>query len=100
MNQQQIETILHAQFAPHFLLVENESHLHSSGKGADSHFRIVLVSDKFVGKRAVARHQSVYQALNQGNNGVHALSLHTFTVQEWAECEAVISSPRCAGHGK
>ncbi|MBE2898893.1 BolA/IbaG family iron-sulfur metabolism protein [Pasteurellaceae bacterium TAE3-ERU1] len=100
MNQQQIEAILHAEFAPHFLSVENESHLHSSGKGADSHFRIVLVSDAFDGKRAVARHQLVYQALNQGNNGVHALALHTFTAQEWAERDEVIASPRCAGHGK
>ncbi|MBE2893954.1 BolA family protein [Spirabiliibacterium falconis] len=100
MNQQQIESLLTQAFEPHFLVVENESHMHSSGKGADSHFKVVIVSDAFAGKRAVARHQLVYQALKQGENGIHALALHTFTPEEWQQREGVIASPRCAGHGK
>jgi len=46
------------EFQPHFATVENESHMHSSGRGADSHFKLVIVSDAFEGMRKVQRHQN------------------------------------------
>lgn len=46
-KQQELEKRLIAEFQPHFVKIENESYMHSSGKGANSHFKIVLVSDKF-----------------------------------------------------
>ena len=60
-KQQELATKLSAEFEPHFLQVENESHMHSSGKGEDSHFKIVLVSAKFDGLRQVARHRHAEQ---------------------------------------
>lgn len=49
------------------------------------HFEAVVVSDAFVGKRAVQRHQLVYAALGPAvGNEIHALALQVFTPQEFA----------------
>ena len=37
-KQQELLERIQAEFQPHFATVENESHMHSSGRGADSHF--------------------------------------------------------------
>ena len=34
-KQQALLAKIHAEFRPHFAVVENESHMHSSGRGAD-----------------------------------------------------------------
>ena len=49
--QQTIEQKIQLEFQPHFFSVENESHLHSSGRGAESHFKCVIVSNIFEGMR-------------------------------------------------
>jgi acid stress-induced BolA-like protein IbaG/YrbA len=45
------------------------------------------VSAEFEGLRAIARHKRVYAALGERiqNDEVHALSMKTFTPQEWAQ---------------
>ena len=48
-KQQELLERIQAEFQPHFATVENESHMHSSGRGADSHFKLVIVSDAFEG---------------------------------------------------
>lgn len=100
--EQTIVEKLTAMFAPSVLHIENESHRHSSGRGAESHFKVILVSEAFAGKRAVARHREVYGCLaHELENGVHALALHLFTADEWqAEGGVVPASPNCLGHGK
>lgn len=92
---------INKDFSPILLNIENESYMHSSGRGAESHFKLTLVSDKFEGKRAVARHQAVYACLNEElKNGVHALALHLYTKSEWAEIGGVVpKSPNCLGVG-
>ena len=60
-KQQELLERIQAEFQPHFAAVENESHMHSSGRGADSHFKLVIVSDAFEGMRKVQRHQKLYQ---------------------------------------
>lgn len=101
-KQHELVAKLSAEFEPHFLQVENESHMHSSGKGADSHFKIVLVSAKFDGLRQVARHRQIYRVLTEDlQNGIHALALHTYTFSEWQQANGVFpSSPNCASVGK
>ncbi|PRI63250.1 transcriptional regulator BolA [Haemophilus influenzae] len=37
--QQIIEQKIQKEFQPHFLAIENESHLHHSNRGSDSHFK-------------------------------------------------------------
>ena len=50
------------------------------------HYEAIVVSDLFVGKRSVPRHQMVYAALgSRVGNEIHALAVKTFTAAEWAE---------------
>ena len=99
--QQPIEQALTTEFSPTVLFVDNESHLHSSGKGGNSHFKITLVSDAFEGKGLVARHRAVQAVVHPLTQGVvHALGLHTYTPAEWtARGEVEPDSPACAGGG-
>lgn len=99
--QQRIEDKIRAAFQPHFLAIENESHLHRAQRGGESHFKCTVVSDQFEGLRKVARHQKLYQLLaDELADGVHALALHLFTEPEWAALkQQVPASTKCAGHG-
>ncbi|OBW94109.1 BolA [Gallibacterium salpingitidis] len=100
-KQQQITLLLQQEFSPLHLEIINESHMHSSGKGAESHFKVILASERFVGMRAVARHRLIYQLLaDQLAAGVHALALHLYTPEEWQNLQEVPASPNCMGHGQ
>ena len=100
--QQQIQQKLQQLFQPTLLEVANESHMHSVPPDSETHFKVVIVSDAFEGKRKVARHQQVYAALAEQLAGpVHALALHTYTAGEWAERNAAApASPDCMGGSK
>ena len=97
-----IEQKLQATFAPVALDVINESYMHSVPPGSETHFKVVVVSDAFEGKRSVARHQAIYQALAEEVQGpVHALAIHTYTPQEWSTTgQAAPASPQCLGGSK
>lgn len=100
--QAEIQSALEATFEPVHLEVANESHMHSVPPDSETHFRVVLVSARFDGKRQVARHQLVYGALGPQLEGpVHALALHTYTPAEWCERGASApGSPECRGGSK
>ncbi len=100
--QQDIELQLAQDFVPEYLEVANESHQHSVPVNSETHFKVVLVSQRFEGLRKVARHQQVYAALAAQLAGpVHALALHTYTPAEWqARQEAAPESPECRGGSK
>lgn len=88
-------------FNPAHLSVLNESYMHSVPAGSETHFKVILVADSFVGKRQVQRHQAIYACLAEElKNGVHALALHTFSPDEWAATAAVPASPNCMGGSK
>ncbi len=95
-----LESKLTDNFKPTFLQVINESHLHRGPAEAQSHFKVVIVSEQFEAKRQVSRHQLIYQCLaDEMNAGVHALAVHTYTPQEWQQrSEAVPESTQCSGH--
>ena len=61
------------------------SYLSVTGDGR--HFEAVVVSDEFAGMSRIQRQQRVYKTLgDRMNDGeVHALSIKTFTPQEWQE---------------
>ncbi|MCD6059765.1 MAG: hypothetical protein K0S16_76 [Moraxellaceae bacterium] len=81
------------------LEVLNESHNHSAGQ--DTHFKLVVVSPAFAGLRAVARHQKIYALLaDEMSRGLHALALHLYTPEEWADAGAAPESPACRGGSK
>lgn len=99
MIQVQIEDKLRKAFAPAYLNIENESYRHNVPAGAESHFKVVIVSDSFLNQRLLARHRAIYGALAEELAGsVHALALHSYTLQEWVDLqEAVPASPDCRG---
>jgi len=86
---------------PQHLDIVNESHMHG-GPATESHFKVTLVSGAFDGVRAVQRHQKVYGLLSeQLQGGVHALALHLYAPDEWAQRETdVPASPDCRGGSK
>ncbi|RLT97336.1 BolA family protein [Ketobacter sp.] len=100
--QQAIETKLHAELQPSLLEVVNESHMHSVPPNSETHFKVVVVSDLFSGKRSVARHQMIYKTLSEEVAGpVHALAIHTYTSEEWQQSGAASpASPKCLGGSK
>ncbi len=83
-----IEARLRAALAASHVDVADESHLHAGHAGAASgggHFRATVVSDRFEGLSRVARQRLVYGALAaEMQREIHALSLRTFTPEEWA----------------
>jgi BolA protein len=89
-------------FQPQHLEVVNESHQHSVPANSETHFKVVLVSAAFDGRRKVARHQQVYAQLAEELAGpVHALALHTYTPLEWQQRNAPApGSPDCLGGSK
>lgn len=97
--QQTIIKKLTDAFQPIVLQVENESHKHRTELGAETHFKVTLVSAQFETMRTIARHRAVYQCLeNEIATGVHALALHTYTQSEWlAQGEVAPKSPSCTG---
>jgi len=86
-------------FRPEHLEVVNESANHRVPAGAETHFKVVLVSTLFDGERPVARHRRVHAVLaNELAGGVHALALHTYTASEWQrKAASAPASPACAG---
>ena len=100
--QTDIESRLNGELEPQYLEVVNESHMHSVPPNSETHFKVVLVASAFARKRKVARHQQVYGILSAQLEGpVHALALHTYTPEEWAERQqAAPDSPDCLGGSK
>lgn len=54
-------------------------------EGDGRHFEAVVVSEEFSGMSRVRRHQRVFQVLGDRMRDeiIHALSIKTFTPQEW-----------------
>ena len=83
---EEIEQRLRSEFSPFYLTVEDESHMHNVPEGAESHFKVTLVSDRFAEQPLLKRHRAVNAALdNQLGGRIHALALHTMTPVEWYE---------------
>ena len=80
---------------PQYLDVIDESHMHS--RGTETHYKAVVVSERFEGLSRVKRHQLVYGTLGELMGEFHALALHTYTPAEWAATGAAPASPVCAG---
>lgn len=103
MNRQtSIQTLLTQALDPLHLEVVDESHMHAVPAGAQSHFRVLVVSGQFSGQGALARHRQVNRLLrDEFAQGLHALALHTWTPEEWFERGgAVPESPLCQGGSK
>ncbi|NAW56962.1 MULTISPECIES: BolA/IbaG family iron-sulfur metabolism protein [unclassified Vibrio] len=102
MIQQAIESKIHNALNPDYLRVDNESYMHNVPPGSESHFKVVVVSSAFEGLRLLARHRQINELLAEELAGsVHALSMHTYTPEEWkAQQESAPDSPMCMGGDK
>lgn len=100
--QQRIEQKLLTEFSPAHLQVINESNNHNVPPGSESHFKVVMVSNVFGGKRLIQRHRLINALLkDELDNDIHALALHTYTTDEWEKAFGEYpNSPDCLGGGK
>ena len=98
MIKEKIEKKLNSGVDTLFLEVINESPNHNVPDGAESHFKIVIVSDEFKDLKAVQRHQLIYKVLKEEMKLIHAIAIHPFTHVEWEERNKSSSdSPECLG---
>ena len=100
--QTSIEGKIADSLKPIHLEVINESDNHNVPPGSESHFKVTVVSDQFNGKMLIARHRIINQLLAEElAGGVHALSMHTYTAEEWDEKNnQTRQSPPCLGGAK
>ena len=102
-TQETITTKLKNAFSPEHLEVINESFMHNVPEGSESHFKIIIVCDDFKDKMLIARHRLVNKVLQdelkkeQTEGGIHALALHTMTMEEWFKKGKAADSPECMG---
>jgi len=55
----------------------------------NTHYAALVVSNLFEGKRAIARHQLIYECLGSlMGNEIHAMSIRAHTPDEWAKLRA------------
>ena len=85
-----IEKKLTDAFAPSRLELVDESALHAGHAGArpegESHFRLLVVSEKFENRGRIERQRLVYQALGDlMATDIHALSIKALTPGEVVE---------------
>ncbi|KTC88753.1 BolA family transcriptional regulator [Fluoribacter dumoffii] len=94
-----IEELLNHELAPVFLNVEDESGQHHVPENAQTHFKITVVSSQFSALSRLARHRLLNHLLKKEfERGLHALSMHLFTPEEWeSRNKNVLNSPSCKG---
>lgn len=101
-RQTRIRERLQTAFNPLHLEVVDESAMHAVPEGAESHFRILVVSEGFAEESLVGRHRQVNRILaDELHQGLHALALHAWTPEEWyARGGTAPESPPCQGGSK
>lgn len=91
-----IEATLNQDLAPVYLQVDDESSHHHVPQGAETHFKATVVSSKFSDLSRIARHRLVNHLLTKEFDlGLHALSMHLYTPDEWEKNQIVPNSPTC-----
>ena len=71
--------------APLYFELHNDSHLHAGHAGAreGGHYRLLIVSERFVGHTRLQRHRIIYDALGElMRSRIHALSIRSLTPEE------------------
>ena len=97
-RQQRILEKMLAEFTLSHIDVADESSGHNVPAGAESHFKVIIVTDSFEEMPVVKRHQAVYDTLSMElKSHVHALSLFTYSKEEWESIRSVPDSPKCMG---
>ena len=95
-RKERIQNLLNQKITPIYLNVEDESKKHHVPKGAETHFKIIAVCLCFVNLPLIARHRVLNELLcEEFDLGLHALSMHLYTPDEWANNKLIMKSPGC-----
>jgi len=94
---QRMHDALSRELKPDVLTIENESSRHHVPEGSETHVKVIAVSGLFHALNRIARHRLVHTILNdEFTTGLHALTLHLYTPQEWEQhTHLVPTSPAC-----
>lgn len=92
-----LSTLSQALVCEH-LDIDDESSTHQVPAGAETHFKVVIVSEAFTGLSRVARHRLINGFCDSERaSGLHALSLHLYTPDEWkSRAQQAPDSPACS----
>ena len=96
---QRIEQTLDQELDIQHLEVIDESANHSVPAGAQTHFKVVIVSPDFASASRIDRHRRINALLqSEFDQGMHALAIHPYTESEWRKRFGnAPMSPACAG---
>ena len=95
--QEILEQQLQKALQPVLLEVINESAQHNVPPDSESHFRVLIVSEKFEGLSLIKRHQKVHQIVAKEIKAIHAFSQQSLTPEEFKNRGGIIpASPPCA----
>ncbi|CAD6993708.1 unnamed protein product [Ceratitis capitata] len=94
-----IRAALSDELLPVHLEVINESYMHNVPKGSETHFKVLVVSEKFNDLTLIKRHRLVNSIVQEklAGNFVHALSIEAKTPKQWDPNYIVEPSPNCRG---
>ena len=93
--EEHINIQLKLALSPEYLEVVNESSQHS-GPATESHFKIVVVSAKFDKMKLIDRHRFINKLFAEELQHIHALAMHTYTIDEWQKRQGAPDSPKCS----
>lgn len=97
LRKNRIKDLLNRELSPVYLNVEDESSNHHVPENAQTHFKVTAVSEQFTGLTPIARHRLLNHLLSEEFTlGLHALSMHLFTPEEWKNSnKTLLKSPSC-----
>ena len=83
LRKKRLHHALSKALLPVSLIIDDESGNHGR-PGVETHFTVLAVSEKFQKLTRIARHRMVNALVtDEFNTGLHALSLHLYTPEEW-----------------
>jgi BolA protein len=92
---QRMQEMLSNHLQPYHLEILDESNQHRR-QGVETHFTMTIVSAHFNKLSRLARHRLVNALMDEEfKNGLHALSLHLYTPEEWDNKPFVLKTPAC-----
>ena len=88
MLKNKIITLITDKIKTHHIEIDDYTEKHKNHSTYDNgrHFKLLIISDDFKNISLLNRHKTIYNILNKMiKNEIHALSLKTFTIQEFKE---------------
>ena len=88
IRKKKIETRISELFQPYFFSVKDVSEQHrghqSFKENVESHFEIIIVSEKFDNRNKIERHRMVNKSLKEEFlSDLHSVTIKTYTIDEF-----------------